>query len=134
MKNEIDVVAAIVIKDGLILSTKRGSKSTLEGYWEFPGGKIETGETPQEALRREIQEELDLFVKVEEDLYMKNIHEYNFGIVNLSTYISYLDKGELILKEHTDYKWLKVSDLDQLDWAPADLPIVERLMNDERFK
>lgn len=127
MKKTINVVGAILIKDGKILCAQRGPDKSLPHLWEFPGGKIEEGETPQMALKRELQEELKIKVEVDDEIYDSVSYEYDFGIVNLSTIISYLKQGEPILTEHTAIKWLKPNEIMQLDWAPADIPTVKKL-------
>lgn len=127
MKKTINVVGAILIKDGKILCAQRGPDKSLPHLWEFPGGKIEEGETPQMALKRELQEELKIKVEVDDEIYDSVSYEYDFGVVNLSTIISYLKQGEPILTEHTAIKWLKPNEIMQLDWAPADIPTVKKL-------
>lgn len=98
--------------------------------WEFPGGKIEPGETPRQALEREIAEELHCEVKVG-DFITTTDHEYDFGIVSLTTFYCDLVNGEPVLTEHAAVEWLAPADLFNLTWAPADVPAVELLQ--ERF-
>lgn len=122
-KKEIHVVGAVILKEGKILCAQRGDRGSLAGMWEFPGGKIEAGETVREALVREITEELECQVNVGDEI-TTTIHEYDFGIVSLTTFYSELIEGEPVLTEHAAVKWLASSELDQLEWAPADIPAV----------
>jgi len=92
--------------------------------WEFPGGKIEAGETPREALEREITEELNCRVQVGDEIVL-TAHEYDFGVVNLTTFYCELIDGEPTLSEHEAVVWLDPSLLDSLEWAPADVPAVD---------
>ena len=128
MKKEINVVGAIIIKDGKILCAQRGETKALAFLWEFPGGKIEEDETPREALERELVEELRIEVAVAKTDFEQTSYEYDFGQVNLTTFLCTLTKGTPQLTEHTAIQWLKPSELASLDWAPADIPAVEKLM------
>ncbi len=123
----IHVSGAIIIHDNKIFCTQRNETGILPLKWEFPGGKIEPGETPHQALQRELIEELDLTVNMYNDIYMEVRHEYDFGIVNLSTIICRLNNTKPILKEHHNAKWVLPNELLMLDWAPADIPIVNQL-------
>lgn len=124
---DIYVVGAILIKDQRILCAQRGGEKSLAYLWEFPGGKIEAGETAQEALKRELSEELKISVDLTPDIFDSSAYEYDFGRVHLTTIICQLKEGEPFLTEHEAIKWLKPSELKDLDWAPADLPAVEKL-------
>ena len=130
MTKLINVVGAVVVRDGKILCVQRGLAGSLPGMWEFPGGKIEAGETPREALQREITEELLCTVDVGDHLETTS-HEYDFGIVNLTTFMCELVDGEPKLTEHEAQVWLQGDELESLDWAPADIPAVKLLI--ERF-
>ena len=122
-KQQINVVGAVIVRDGLVLAAQRGTGS-LAGRWEFPGGKIESGETARAALEREIREELECEVQVG-DQVTSTTHEYDFGIVTLTTFFCILIAGTPILTEHVDVGWLPAAELAGLDWAPADIPAVE---------
>lgn len=102
---------------------------SLSGFWEFPGGKIEPGESAQEALAREMREELLCTVSVGE-LVETTAHEYDFGVVTLTTFYATLIDGEPRLTEHSEIRWIPVAELRSVEWAPADVPAVERIMHD----
>lgn len=126
MKKNIYVVGAVIIKNGKILCAQRGPDKSLPYKWEFPGGKIEQGETPEAALQREIQEEMHCKINIGEKVEY-TAYEYDFGIVHLTTYLCELVESEPVLTEHVAIKWLEPSELASLDWAPADIPAIERL-------
>ena len=129
MKKKINVVAAVLTRGQTILAAQRSSKMSLPGMWEFPGGKIELDESPAEALLRELEEEL--LCKAEIGEYIQTTeHEYDFGIVNLTTYYCLLTGDEPRLTEHSEIRWVHVAELDQLNWAPADIPAVKQVMKD----
>ena len=121
----IEVVAAIICDGDRILATQRGY-GEWKDYWEFPGGKIESGETPEEALRREIREELDTEIAVGERLVTI---EYDYPEFHLSMkcFMAEVTEGEMVLKEHEAAKWLKDTELDSVLWLPADKTIIELL-------
>lgn len=123
MKKQISVVGAVIRRNGTILCAKRSQSGSLAGLWEFPGGKIEPGETPKEALEREIIEELECRVSVGE-LITTTTHEYDFGIVSLTTFYCELLDGTPVLTEHAEVVWLEPAELRTLEWAPADIPAV----------
>ncbi|MCC2250403.1 MAG: (deoxy)nucleoside triphosphate pyrophosphohydrolase [Bacillota bacterium] len=126
MKN-IYVVGAVIVKDDKILCAQRGESKSLSYKWEFPGGKIEIYETAEQALKREINEEMKCDIKVGDQVDY-TVYEYDFGIVHLTTYYCTLLKGTPVLTEHQSIKWLSRKDLSTLDWAPADIPTVEKLI------
>jgi len=125
VKKEIAVVGAVLIVDGRILCTRRGT-GPLAGLWEFPGGKVEPGEEPREALVREIHEELGCAIDVGDEVTTTR-HEYDFATIALTTYACSIVAGTPVLTEHTEARWLAPGDLGELDWAPADVPAVELL-------
>lgn len=126
----VRVVAAIIEttdKDGnkMIFSTQRGYGEFKDG-WEFPGGKIEEGEAPEDAIQREIKEELDTVVKVES--YIDTI-EYDYPEFHLSMdcFLCSIVEGDLVLKEHEAAKWLTKDEIDSVEWLPADITIVDKV-------
>ena len=125
MKKEIKVVAAIIIKDGLLFATQRGY-GAYKDWWEFPGGKIEAGETPEAALKREIREELDTEISVDEFL-MTVEYEYPEFFVTMDCFICSVVSGHLTLLEHEAAKWLPLTDPWQVKWLPSDIEVVQRL-------
>lgn len=127
MKKHLNVAAALIFQDGKIFATKRGESRYpyVAHKFEFPGGKIEKGETPQNAVVREMKEELDMDVVVG-GLYAKTTFEYPDFIVTLSLYECEM-KSEFCLKEHEGYRWMKPSELCAEEWAPADADIVETI-------
>lgn len=125
----INVVGAVITKDGLVLCAQRGSAGNLAGLWEFPGGKIEPGESPRVALQREIAEELSCEVEVG-DQVTATTHEYDFGVVTLTTFYCRLVAGTPMLTEHAAIAWLLPSELTTIEWAPADVPTVSQIMNE----
>lgn len=121
----IRVAAAIIIREGKIFATQRGYGQFKDG-WEFPGGKIEQGETPQAALVREIQEELDSVVEVVE-LFETVEYDYPQFHLSMDCFLCRLVEGDLVLKEHEAAKWLRREELDTVEWLPADIGVIQRL-------
>ena len=124
----IRVVAAIIIEKEKIFATQRGYGEFKDG-WEFPGGKIELGETPEAAIVREIKEELDTEIEV---VKLLDTVEYDYPQFHLSMdcFICKIKSGDLILKEHEAAKWLTKENLDSVDWLPADLSLVEKIRSE----
>ena len=122
---KIKVVAAIIIEQGKVFATQRGYGEFKDG-WEFPGGKVEDGETPENALVREIREELDTEIEVGELL---ETVEYDYPKFHLSMdcFICKIKAGNLILKEHEAAKWLTKETLDSVEWLPADLGLTGKI-------
>ena len=122
---QIEVVAAVIRKDGCVFATQRGY-GDWEGWWEFPGGKIELGETPEEALRREIREELQADVSVDEFLCTVE-YDYPKFHLTMHCYFCSLLSETFHLNEHEAAQWLKADELDNVRWLPADVMVVEEL-------
>ena len=125
----IQVVAAAIFQNDKVLSVQRAEheKEYVSLKWEFSGGKVEVGESREEALVREIREELSVDIKVSEFL-MTVEHTYPDFHLTMHVFKCVLDQGEITLNEHVALKWLSIDELDQLDWAAADIPVVESLM------
>lgn len=126
----IEVVAAVIVHEHRYLCVQRGwSKyDYISKKYEFPGGKIEQGEMPQQALIREIMEELSLEINVGELLISVN-HQYPDFTIIMHAYLCGCKDVSLVLKEHLDSKWLLKDELLSLDWAAADVPIVHQLLS-----
>ena len=121
----IKVVAAIIIKNEKVFATQRGY-GDFKGGWEFPGGKIDAGETPEEALIREIKEELDTEVEVIELLDTVEYDYPNFHL-SMDCFICNIKSGDLVLKEHEAAQWLTKETLDSVNWLPADLGLIDKI-------
>ena len=121
----IDVVAAIIHSEGSILATQRGY-GDFAGGWEFPGGKIEEGESPEEAVVREIKEELDVDVRVESLLTTVD-YDYEKFHLHMRCYLAHIDRGKVHLIEHRAAQWLNCSTIDDVAWLPADIEVVEAI-------
>ena len=122
---KIEVVAAVIKKEDCIFATQRGY-GEFKGWWEFPGGKIEVGENHKEALIREIKEELNTNIVVKDLLKTVNYQYPNF-FLTMHCYWCEIVEGELELLEHQDAKWLTADELDQVEWLPADIDVVNEL-------
>ena len=125
----IKVVAAIIRKEKCVFATQRGY-GDYKDWWEFPGGKIEQGETPQQALRREISEELDIEIDVGE--YITTV-EYDYPKFHLSMdcFWAAISGGEITLIEHESAEWVPLSELTEVEWLPADRIVVDRIFERE---
>lgn len=121
----IQVVAAIIIRDGEVFATQRGY-GEWKGWWEFPGGKIEPGECPQEALKREIKEELDAEIAVG-DLLDTVDWDYPTFHLTMHCYVCTLESESFSLNEHSDSAWLTKDTLGSVQWLPADLVLLEKI-------
>ena len=126
----IEVTAAILIKDNRLLIAQRKLKDKLPNKWEFPGGKVENKETPEECLKREIKEEFGIGISVGEFLG-ESVYHYDHISIRLLAYRTFWNTGELKIKAHQSIKWITISQLGQFDFAPADIPFVDKLRRGE---
>lgn len=122
----IHVSCLVLLHQGKVLATQRSEKMDLPGLWEFPGGKVEPEESPVACLIREIWEELSIGIQIGRPL-TPVLHAYPAKSIQLIPFLATWESGTLQLTEHAQYQWLAQQDLLTLDWAPADLPIVEEL-------
>lgn len=125
MKKQIEVVAAIILRENKILVTQRGY-GDFKGLWEFPGGKIEAGETREEALKREIKEELDIPVQI--DSFLKTItYEYPNFILTMHCFVCSIANNVIHLNEHMSAKYITTDEIDTVDFLPADKLVLDDL-------
>ena len=124
---QIEVVAAIIVKGHKVFATQRGY-GEWKDFWEFPGGKIDAGETPEEALCREIKEELDTEIAVGE-LFTTIDYDYPTFHITMHCYLCTIENGSLTLLEHEAAKWLSLEQLDSITWLPADQIVIAELQN-----
>ena len=124
---EVEVVAAIILKDNKVFATQRGY-GEFKGGWEFPGGKLEAGETCEQALMREMKEELNIKVEIKE--FVKTV-EYDYPNFHLKRhcYKCYLKDNDPVLLEHLDSTWVDKESISKINWLPADLEIVDHIKN-----
>ena len=129
---EVHVTAAVIIRDKKILCVQRGENRLdyISKKWEFPGGKVEPGEELEQTIKREILEELNLSITVKDFLIQVNHHYPDFKL-KMDTFICEIQMSDPVLTEHLDYKWLDRNELLSLDWAAADIPIVEKLLHND---
>ena len=121
----IKVTAALIVKDNKVLAARRGPGKHLEGYWEFPGGKLEENETPEGCLERELTEEFSISSRV--DAYIgESVYDYGEKIVHLLGYEVQHIAGDFQLVDHDELRWLDIDQLFDVKWAPADIPLVEQ--------
>ena len=127
---KIEVVAAVIIHNNKFLCVQRGDNKHdyIAFKYEFPGGKVEIGETKEKALVREIQEELNLKINIESEFLTVN-HTYPDFMLTMHSFICSCKNSALNLTEHIDFKWLDKNKLDNLDWAAAEIPIVNKIIN-----
>ena len=118
----IDVAAAIICHEGKILATQRGY-GEFAGGWEFPGGKVEPHETPEQAIVREIREELGATIAVDSHLVTID-HDYEAFHLHMACFLAHVTEGKLELHEHSSARWVDADTIDGVDWLPADLKVV----------
>ncbi|MCU5105651.1 (deoxy)nucleoside triphosphate pyrophosphohydrolase [Bacillus cereus] len=127
MKKKVSVVGAVIVNNNNeVLCALRSPTMSLPNYWEFPGGKVNKGEEPRDALVREIKEELNCTITVGEQVETVE-HEYENLIVHLVTYKACIKLGIPTDLEHSELRWISIKELKKLKWAPADIPTVEGL-------
>lgn len=128
----IEVVAGVIFWKNLVLCVQRPKNKLhyISEKYEFPGGKIEEGETSEEALHRELLEELNLSTKIK-SFFLTVVHEYPDFELTMHSFICEADSKDITLNEHIDKKWLHINELTKLDWAAADIPIVNKLILNE---
>lgn len=127
---KVNVVGAILINENKILCAQRGQGEYeyISHKYEFPGGKIDPGETPKEALSRELKEEMLLDIPENKLEYFDVVnHKYQDFEITMELYKCYMDNRNVTLTEHVNVEWLSVEEMDKLDWAAADIPIVKEL-------
>ncbi|MCM3745099.1 (deoxy)nucleoside triphosphate pyrophosphohydrolase [Sporosarcina luteola] len=122
----IQVAAAIIVKMGKLLITKRSESMSLPNLWEFPGGKLKEDESPEDCVVREIREELKVDITVLR-YFTTTRHKYDFGEIELIAYVAELDNGKITLTEHSEFKWVDIRSLCNYEFAPADIPIIKKL-------
>lgn len=123
---QIKVAAAVIVKGDRIFATQRGH-GEFKGKWEFPGGKIESGETSQEALKREIREELEIQIEVGKRIAKVEYDYPNFHL-SMECFLCSICLGNIVLKEHEAAKWLAKEELKSVGWLPADIEVVEQIL------
>jgi len=125
----IHVTCAIIERDGLVLAARRSAAMSLPLKWEFPGGKIDPGETVEECLQRELHEELNIRLQVGKRL-SASTHYYPAFTVTLYPFVCTIASGEIILHEHAAIAWLPPAELHTLDWAEADYPVIAEYLRE----
>lgn len=126
--NSLRVVCAIVEQADKVLAVQRSTHMRHPLQWEFPGGKIEQGERPEQALRREILEELHIRIAPEQALAPSQF-DYGQGIIHFLPFVCRWESGQIQLQEHCKLQWLSAEELPQLDWLAADVPIYQQYIN-----
>lgn len=125
---QVDVVGAVIQDDhGHVLCALRSDQMSLPGMWEFPGGKIEQDEEPKEALVREIREELNCQIDVGEKI-ADIVHDYPNIRVHLTTFFATIVSGKPVAQEHKELRWMRKGNLRSLNWAPADIPTIQKIV------
>lgn len=128
MSKVIRVVAAVFCRGSKVLACRKAPGTSLAGYWEFPGGKIEAGESAKQALAREISEELSLRARVG-DKITTTTHVYDFATIELTTYYCEILDGTPQLVDHDETRWVRKEEALSLQWAPADIPAVNMVVD-----
>lgn len=121
-----DVTAAVILQNNKVLIAQRSPLDALAGMWEFPGGKIEPGETPQQCLKREIREELAVEIDVL-NFFGESIYQYDYGEIRLLAYFCRWTGEDFVLKVHSRIEWVGRDELDLFSFSPADIPLAEKL-------
>jgi 8-oxo-dGTP diphosphatase len=123
----LHVACALIERDGLLLAAQRSARTSIPLKWEFPGGKIEAGESLEECLHRELREEMEVSVVIGRAL-LPQTHHYPDFTVTLYPFVCQLATEEIVLREHAAIRWLAPNELLTLDWASADLPVIENYL------
>lgn len=121
-----DVTAAVIFRNGKVFIARRAPGENSAGGWEFPGGKVEKDETPQECLRRELYEELGIKTEIG-DFVMESIYEYPKGLIRLMAYRAEITEGEVKLSVHDACCWVTINELHRFGLLPADVPVADKL-------
>jgi len=127
-RNPIKVSCAVIVNNGMILTAQRGAGSLHAGKWEFPGGKIEQGETPEQCLKRELREELEMEINIEYSLPLVAFN-YPGKAIELHPFICSWDGEKITPGEHQQIAWVFPGDMGTLDWSEADIKVWEYLLN-----
>ena len=127
----LNVAAAVIVKENKILITQRSKEDSFSLKWEFPGGKLEEGETPEECLKREIIEELNLDIEVQ-DYLGSYAYPYETGDIRLIIYKAQIISGDMQLNVHNDAKWVTVNEMKNYEFPPADTDLIEKLCREWR--
>lgn len=128
----ITVTAAIILKENKILAARRQAGSHMAGHWEFPGGKVEPGESEKQCLTRELLEEFNVHCSVEK-FFMESIYDYGTKIIKLRGYITRHLSGSFECRVHDSVVWLSQDKMTTLTWAPADVPLVKKIAEGYNF-
>ena len=123
----IQVTAAILVHDGMLLIAKRGPNARLPNLWDLPGGKVEPDESPRVCLKRELRERFGIEVTVKENVG-SHIHTYDFGTVQLMVFTADWEKGDFNSADHQEIRWAFPHELNQFEFAPADAVFIKRIM------
>jgi 8-oxo-dGTP diphosphatase len=126
----IRVTAALLVQDGMLLIAKRGPTARLPNLWDLPGGKVESNETPRACLKRELRERFGIEVTVKEYVGA-HTHAYDFGTVELMVFKADWEKGDFSSKDHQEIRWAFPHELNQFEFAPADLACIKHIMQED---